>query len=108
MTRSTTPSSEAPQSEALQRWRFESFEGGIMQMTTHVDGDWVLYKDVASLLSESAARYREALSHIIWIKDCGIDSSRGNHPDAERDAMYRIAKEALNPSPTVNEESGNG
>ena len=37
----------------------------------------------------------DKFSHIKWIKDCGIDSSQGNHPEDERDAMYRIANEAI-------------
>ena len=42
---------------------------------------------------------KEALQHILWIKDCGIDSMDSgdwvNHSDAERDAMYNIAIEAV-------------
>lgn len=46
------------------------------------------------------AAYKEALRHILWIKDCGIDGKGEdgnlvNFPDAERDAMYLIAQEAL-------------
>ena len=45
-------------------------------------------------------RVEDALRHILWIKECGIDG-RDEHgvfrnwPESERDAMYRIAKEAL-------------
>ena len=37
----------------------------------------------------------DKFSHIKWIKDCGIDSSQGNHPEDERDAMYNISCEAI-------------
>jgi hypothetical protein len=41
-----------------------------------------------------------ALSHILWIKDCGVDGTDEtgtfrNWPEMERDAMYDIAKSAL-------------
>ena len=47
-----------------------------------------------------AGKAEDALRHILWVKDCGIDATDEhgvfrNHPDAERDAMYRIAKDAL-------------
>jgi hypothetical protein len=48
--------------------------------------------------------YVDALRKIQWQKDCGIDSidpktkQMINHADAERDAMYRIATEAVGPS----------
>lgn len=43
---------------------------------------------------------RDALSRILWVKDCGIDgpNEKGeyvNWPIEERDAMYDIAKETL-------------
>ena len=49
-------------------------------------------------LAAKDAKIKVALdkfSHIKWIKDCGIDSSQGNHPEDERDAMYKIANEAI-------------
>jgi hypothetical protein len=46
-------------------------------------------------------RLREALRHIMWIKDCGIDGrvdgSWMNFAAQERDEMYKIAKLALMP-----------
>lgn len=67
------------------------------------------YRDARTRIDElvyDRDRYRDALSKIVWIKDCGIDSvapssSLGdydrltNHPDEERDKMYEIAKAAL-------------
>ncbi len=43
---------------------------------------------------------RDALSRILWVKDCGIDgpNEKGeyvNWPIEERDAMYDIAKDTL-------------
>jgi len=52
----------------------------------------------AVALQERCERAEAALKHIKWIKDCGIDSGAGNHPDAERDAMYSIADKALKES----------
>jgi hypothetical protein len=56
--------------------------------------------DTLSAQQQEIERLRKALSHIRWIKDCGIDSVNDagllhNHPDEERDAMYRIARAAL-------------
>lgn len=59
--------------------------------------DQVRRKRVAQELVEN---YRDALKHILWVKDCGIDGTDEhgvfrNWPEQERDAMYKIAKEAL-------------
>jgi hypothetical protein len=63
--------------------------------------------DALAHLSAEVARFRtrmllfeNALGHIRWIKDCGIDSVTDagllhNHADAERDAMYEIAGKVL-------------
>ena len=50
------------------------------------------------------SKYCEALKHIMWVKDCGIDGEDGtgvfrNWPEQERDLMYKIAKEALQGEP---------
>jgi len=47
----------------------------------------------------------DALRHILWIKECGVDGrdEHGvfrNFPETERDAMYSIAKEALKDVPS--------
>lgn len=57
--------------------------------------------DRESHLSRLVDLYAKALGHVLWIKDCGIDGRDPadgvfkNFPEAERDAMYRVAKEAL-------------
>lgn len=60
-------------------------------------------------LREEAAReierLQKALSHIKWIKDCGIDGRDEtgvyrNWPETERDTMYEIAEKALRGEPT--------
>ena len=60
------------------------------------------WNDKANDANEQLAAKDKALqvaldkfSHIKWIKDCGIDSSQGNHPEDERDAMYNISCEAI-------------
>ena len=57
----------------------------------------VTLKQKAEMRTKAA---REALSHILWIKDCGIDATDEhgvfrNFPEEERDHMYRLAKDAL-------------
>jgi hypothetical protein len=47
-------------------------------------------------------RLREALRHIMWIKDCGIDGRDEsgtwmNFASQERNEMYKIAQLALMP-----------
>jgi hypothetical protein len=42
----------------------------------------------------------DALKHILWIKDIGIDGTDEtgkfrNWPESERDAMYKVAKNTL-------------
>ena len=51
-------------------------------------------------LESRLAAAEKALSHILWIKDCGVDArdEHGvfrNYPETERDAMYDLAKSAL-------------
>ena len=58
---------------------------------THTTVEWVA----------KVTKLKTALSQIQWVKDCGIDSidpvtrTMTNHPDEERDSMYRIATEAI-------------
>lgn len=52
---------------------------------------------------EELKKLREALGHIQWIKDCGVDGKDEhgvfrNFPDTERDAMYDIATKAIGSS----------
>jgi hypothetical protein len=52
---------------------------------------------------EEKKRLEEALRHIKWIKDGGIDGRNAygefvNFADAERDTMYQIAVAALSPA----------
>jgi len=47
----------------------------------------------------------DALRHVLWIKDCGVDGRDENgvfrnFPESERDAMYNIAKDALKDVPS--------
>ncbi len=63
-----------------------------------------MYENAAAEL----AKVREALSHIRWIKDCGIDGRDAtglfiNFADQERDEMYKIACAALASVPSARE-----
>ena len=54
----------------------------------------------ARQLERQNAELREALEHILWIKDCGIDGTNEkgefvNWSAQERDEMYKVSKDAL-------------
>ena len=73
-----------------------------------LDASWghMAHEHRTELLNE-VDRLRDALSKIQWQTNCGCDSIDPhtrqliNHPDLERDAMYRIATEAIGPSRTA-------
>lgn len=119
MTRSTTPSSEAPQSEAVQlepiryqMWCIASHGHDLME---HERGNLVLYADYddlrakyLALLSESAAQERDMA--VEGLREV-VARYQGNPTDGlamailGRDWLYRLWPE---PSPTGNEENKDG
>lgn len=113
-TRGETPDQwyEREKSAFIAWWESEGQKKFGATPTLAAGAGWLARAEAASTASERVMPSKreellaDALRHILWIKDCGIDGTDEhgvfrNWPETERDSMYVVAKEALEATPSA-------